>query len=90
MASKFKKGSIWYIRAKVSGTWKNISCGPSATAREAETIRQKYDAQEFNRRHDILIRPVHADLDESGLFFIDDAVGTDRGSDRPAAFEAVI
>lgn len=65
MATTFKRDGIWYIKYKDhAGAWKNKSCGPNATAAEAELIRKKHDAEEFNRRHDIDIRPVSVDFFE--------------------------
>lgn len=59
MATTFKRGGIWYIKYKDhTGTWRNKSCGPDISAAEAEILRKKHDAEEYNRRHDTTIRPV--------------------------------
>jgi hypothetical protein len=57
MATKFKRGEVWYLRIKdEAGKWKNISCGKSASAADAEILRKRQDGLEFNRRHDAPIR----------------------------------
>jgi site-specific recombinase XerD len=63
MATKFKRGEIWYIRYKDStGAWKSVSCSSRATATDAETIRKNYDAQELNRIHRATVRIVTGNL----------------------------
>lgn len=63
MASKFKRGKTWYVRYKdVDGLWKNISCGPEATASDAEFIRNTWAAKEMNARHKAPVRKVDVEL----------------------------
>jgi integrase/recombinase XerC len=71
MASIFRdKTGIWHIKYKDPfGKWKKKSCGPDATFAEAELLRNKHISEEFNRRHEIQIRPVSNDLSERLDFY---------------------
>jgi integrase/recombinase XerC len=75
MATRFKRGSVWYVKHKNSaGKWENISCGREASATDAEAIRMNYSAQELNRRHKIKVREVKADLIEQLEIYRDQEV----------------
>ena len=57
MASLFKRNGIWYVRYKDrSGSWISESCGKDAKKPEAEHLKNKYAAEEFNNYHKALIR----------------------------------
>lgn len=75
MASRFKKNGIWQIKYKdTDRIWKSVSCGRSASATDAETIRQSYDAQELNRKHKMTVKLVKANLIEQLEKYRDDII----------------
>jgi site-specific recombinase XerD len=63
MATKYKKRGVWYIRHKNEfGKWVGTSCGPSATATDAEVLLKKHQSVELNTRHQAPVRTVQEEF----------------------------
>lgn len=96
MATKFKRGEVWYVKYKdQSAKWKNITCGRNASATEAETIRKKYDALELNYRHKAPVRKVESGLREQLELFRDNEIprsntGRPKGKKSIQRYKAIV
>lgn len=96
MATRYQSGGYWYVKYKhADGKWKNKFCGKSATANDAELIRKKYDAEELNRRHKMVVRMVDANLVEQLRIFRDEEIprsttGRPKGHKTIQRYKAII
>ncbi len=63
MATKFKRGGIWYVKYKdVDGVWKNKSCGKKANKTAAEYLEKEYSARELNNYHSAPVKIIKSGL----------------------------